>query len=103
MTDDPIRDLLMKHLGRIAPDISFDDVDPGADLREEYDIDSMDFMTLITALGKELSLPMPEGPMTVTICPAGTDRVRGGNRGAVAPLAVMVTRVNVNVSLRCPF
>ena len=60
MTDDPIRDLLMKHLGRIAPDISFDDVDPGADLREEYDIDSMDFMTLITALGKELSLPMPE-------------------------------------------
>ncbi len=52
MTDDPIRDLLMKHLGRIAPDISFDDVDPDADLREEYDIDSMDFMTLITALGQ---------------------------------------------------
>ncbi|PXW66176.1 acyl carrier protein [Loktanella sp. PT4BL] len=60
MTDDPLRDLLIRHLGRIAPDISLDDVDTGADLREEYDIDSMDFMTLITALGKELSLPMPE-------------------------------------------
>ncbi|WP_342071482.1 acyl carrier protein [Yoonia algicola] len=60
MTNDQLRDLLIKHLERIAPDISFDDIDPAADLREEYDIDSMDFMTLITALGKDLSLPMPE-------------------------------------------
>lgn len=60
MTDDPIRTLLARHLGRIAPDIPLEDVDPKADLRDEFDIDSMDFMTLITALGKELSLPMPE-------------------------------------------
>lgn len=60
MTDEPIHALLVKHLGRIAPEISLDDIDPAADLREEFDIDSMDFMTLITALGKDLSLPMPE-------------------------------------------
>lgn len=60
MTDDEIYALLAKHLGRIAPEISLDDIDQSADLREEFDIDSMDFMTLITALGKELSLPMPE-------------------------------------------
>ena len=60
MTNDPIRALLVKHLGRIAPEIPVDDIDRSADLREEFDIDSMDFMTLITALGKELSLPMPE-------------------------------------------
>ena len=60
MTDDPIHALLAKHLGRIAPEIPLDDIDPMADLREEFDIDSMDFMTLITALGKDLSLPMPE-------------------------------------------
>ena len=60
MTDDEIHALLAKHLGRIAPEIPFDDIDQSADLREEFDIDSMDFMTLITALGKELSLPMPE-------------------------------------------
>lgn len=60
MTDDPIHALLVKHLGRIAPEIPVDDIDRSADLREEFDIDSMDFMTLITALGKELSLPMPE-------------------------------------------
>jgi acyl carrier protein len=60
MTDDSIRALLEKHLGRIAPEIPLDDVDRSADLRDEFDIDSMDFMTLITALGKDLSLPMPE-------------------------------------------
>jgi acyl carrier protein len=60
MTNDPIHALLVKHLGRIAPEISVDDIDPAADLRDECDIDSMDFMTLITALGKDLSLPMPE-------------------------------------------
>ena len=60
MTDDDIRALVATQLGRIAPDIPFDSIDPTEDLREECDIDSMDFLTLITALGKELSLPMPE-------------------------------------------
>ena len=60
MTDDSVHALLVKHLGRIAPEIPLDDIDRNADLREEFDIDSMDFMTLITGLGKELSLPMPE-------------------------------------------
>ena len=59
MTND-IRALVATQLGRIAPDIPFDSIDPSEDLREECDIDSMDFLTLITALGKELSLPMPE-------------------------------------------
>lgn len=60
MTDADIRALVATQLGRIAPDIPFDSIDPSEDLREECDIDSMDFLTLITALGKELSLPMPE-------------------------------------------
>jgi acyl carrier protein len=60
MTDDDIRKTLTTQLTRIAPDIPADSIDPAADLREEFDIDSMDFLTLITALGKALSLPMPE-------------------------------------------
>jgi len=60
MTDQDIRALVAQHLGRIAPEIPFDSIDPSEDLREECDIDSMDFLTLVTALGKDLSLPMPE-------------------------------------------
>lgn len=60
MTDFDIRLLLITQLGRIAPEIPIDSIDPKADLREEFDIDSLDFLTLITALGKKLSLQMPE-------------------------------------------
>lgn len=60
MTTLDIRKLLITRLGQIAPDIPADSIDTKADLRDEYDIDSMDFLTLITGLGKELSLPMPE-------------------------------------------
>ena len=60
MTDAELRSILVAQLHRIAPDISVDEIDPQADLRDEFEIDSMDFLTLMTALGKELSLPMPE-------------------------------------------
>lgn len=60
MNDQDIRKLLITRLGQIAPDIAADSIATKADLRDEFDIDSMDFLTLITALGKDLSLPMPE-------------------------------------------
>lgn len=60
MTEEDIHKKLVHHLGHIAPEIPFDSIDPKADLRDEFDIDSMDFLTLITALGKDFSLAMPE-------------------------------------------
>lgn len=60
MTKPDMRDILIKQLGRIAPEIDVDTIDTAADLRDECDIDSMDFLKLITALGQQLSLPMPE-------------------------------------------
>ena len=60
MTKSNLRDILIKHLGSIAPDIDIDTIDTTADLRDECDIDSMDFLKLITALGREFSCPMPE-------------------------------------------
>jgi len=55
-----LREALIKHLGRIAPEIDIDTIDTKADLRDEFDIDSIDFLNLVTALGREFSLPMPE-------------------------------------------
>ncbi len=60
MTQPDIDTILAEELHRIAPDIDPSEIDRAADLREEYDIDSMDFLTLVTALGKRLSLEMPE-------------------------------------------
>lgn len=60
MKEFDIRKVLIARLRQIAPDIPTESIDTKADLRDEYDIDSMDFLTLITGLGKDLSLPMPE-------------------------------------------
>ena len=60
MSDDKIEALLRTELGKIAPDIELEDVDRAGDLREEFDIDSMDFLNLVTALSKALGLDMPE-------------------------------------------
>ncbi len=60
MTQQDIQTALTEELHRIAPDIEIDQIDPGADLRDEFDIDSMDFLNLVTALGKRFGLAMPE-------------------------------------------
>ena len=43
MTKSDLRGILVKHLGGIAPEIDIARIDTTADLRDEYDIDSMDF------------------------------------------------------------
>ena len=60
MNTQEISDALRMELRRIAPDIDPQAIDPNASLREEYDIDSMDFLNLVTALGKRFQLSMPE-------------------------------------------
>lgn len=52
--------ILTEELHRIAPDVAIADIDRTADLREEFDIDSIDFLNLVTALGQRLGLAMPE-------------------------------------------
>lgn len=60
MSDDNTETALREELHKIAPDMEVDDVDPDGDLREEFDIDSMDFLNLVSALSKRLGLSMPE-------------------------------------------
>lgn len=60
MSIDPIQTAVAEALRQIAPDIEINEIDPGADLRDEFDIDSMDFLNLVTALGKRFDHPMPE-------------------------------------------
>jgi len=60
MTRNEIAALVMRLLGDIAPDADFDALDPEEDLREAIDIDSMDFLNFVIALGKELSVEVPE-------------------------------------------
>lgn len=55
-----IRAVIKDELGRIAPEVDFDTIDPEADLREQVDINSMDFLNLVTALHERLGIDIPE-------------------------------------------
>lgn len=51
---------LAQELRRIAPDVDPAEIDRDADLREQFDIDSMDFLNLVTALNKRFAIPIPD-------------------------------------------
>jgi len=55
-----IETAIAEELHKIAPDIDAAQIDRAEDLRDECDIDSMDFLNLVTALGQRYGLEMPE-------------------------------------------
>ncbi|HMA14013.1 MAG: acyl carrier protein [Bacteroidota bacterium] len=60
MTPDEARRLLFEELGNIAPECNPAEVDPGADIRDAMDIDSMDILNLVIALHKRSGIDIPE-------------------------------------------
>lgn len=60
MNQNEIKAALLDELGKIAPDIDASTVDAAGDLREEFDIDSMDFLNLVTALHERLGIAIAE-------------------------------------------
>lgn len=52
--------LLSTLLHRIAPEVELSDVDPTRPLQEEIDLDSMDFLNLVTALHQATGIDVPE-------------------------------------------
>lgn len=61
MNSSDIRDLIADALKHIAPEIEIDEIDQDEDLREECDLDSMDFLNLLTALKQSTGVSIPEG------------------------------------------
>ncbi len=60
MTSDPIRAAVLRQLGAIAPEADLDQLRPDLSLRDQLDIDSMDFLNFVIALHKELQVDIPE-------------------------------------------
>lgn len=60
MNHDEARMLLAKLIHRIAPEVELDDVDARAPLQEAMDLDSMDFLNLMTALHEATGIDVPE-------------------------------------------
>ncbi len=55
-----IEAILQEELHRIAPEVDIETIERDEDLREEFDIDSIDFLNLVIALDKRFEIEFPE-------------------------------------------
>jgi acyl carrier protein len=60
VTRDEIRALLLDVLGEIAPEADLAGLDPGEDLREQLDIDSMDLLNFAIGVHERTGVEIPE-------------------------------------------
>ncbi len=60
MTPDQARTVVTDVIHRIAPEADLDDVDPAEDLRDEIDLDSLDFLNLIEGIKERTGVDVPE-------------------------------------------
>ena len=60
MKEVELKQIFLEEIGKIAPEVDSASVDPEGDLREAFDLDSMDFLNLMTALHARLGIDIPE-------------------------------------------
>ncbi len=69
MTSAEAKSLIIDVLSAIAPEADFDALPAGVPLRDELDLDSMDFLNFISALHERTRIDIPETdyPMVATL------------------------------------
>ena len=60
MNRDEARALVAEVLAGIAPEVDLADIEPGEPLQEALDLDSIDFLNLMTGLHERTGLEVPE-------------------------------------------
>jgi len=56
---------ILEAIQEVAPEIELDDIDMDEDIREECDLDSMDFLNYLIALKKSTGISIAEGDYTL--------------------------------------
>ena len=60
MTENDVRQLILDIIHDIAPDEDLSDVQPDVRLRDQLDLDSMDFLDIVMELRKRHKVEVPE-------------------------------------------
>jgi acyl carrier protein len=60
MTKDKIKQIVLDIIAEIAPDEDLTDVKPEVRLRDQLDLDSMDFLDIVMELRKQYGIDVPE-------------------------------------------
>jgi acyl carrier protein len=60
MNEGQVRETVLRVLSGIAPEVDLNSVDPAGDLREQMDIDSVDFLNFAIGLHRDLGVEIPD-------------------------------------------
>lgn len=60
MTETELKQIVMDAILDIAPEADFEALDPDDGLREQLDLDSMDFLNVVIGLHEALGIDIPE-------------------------------------------
>ena len=60
MNDTDLKQIVMEAILEIAPEADFETLDPNDGLREQLDLDSMDFLNVVIGLHEALGIDIPE-------------------------------------------
>ena len=60
MTEDQVKQIVIDIIAEIAPDEDTSNIKPEIKLREQLDLDSMDFLDIVMELRKQHSIEVPE-------------------------------------------
>jgi acyl carrier protein len=59
-SESQIKAVVLRVLNGIAPEVEIDAIDPSRDLRDQIDIDSVDFLNFVIGLHKDLGIEIPD-------------------------------------------
>ena len=60
MTEAEVNKVVRDALSNIAPEVDLDGINPAKDLRDQIDIDSVDFLNFVIGLHKALNIEIPD-------------------------------------------
>ena len=60
MTAEAIEEVVLQTIGEIAPEADLEHVDRQRNLRQQLDLDSMDFLNVVVGLHDRLGIDIPE-------------------------------------------
>ena len=60
MTEDQVKQIVIDIIAEIAPDEDSSNIKPEINLREQMDLDSMDFLDIVMELRKQHNIEVPE-------------------------------------------
>ena len=55
--------IVCRALSNVAPEVDIESIDPAKDLRDQIDIDSVDFLNFVIGLHKELNVDIPDADL----------------------------------------